>query len=105
ARAIGFRAFLPMDRATLLVCQDSALAAHAFGAQDSHHARRPDHSGGMKLNELHIDEFRTGLVRQRVSITCIFPTVAGDFVRATDSDRGHYRGFSAGNFARSPLAL
>ena len=59
----------------------------------------------MKLNELHVDEFRTGLVRQRVSISSVFPTVARDFVRATDSARGQYHSFGAENFETPSLAL
>src|ERR1051326_5317469 len=35
----------------------------------------------MKLNEFHIDEFRASLISKRVSISGVFPAVAGDFVR------------------------
>src|SRR5437773_11911176 len=59
----------------------------------------------MKLNELHVDEFLTGLVRQRVSISSVFPTVARDFVRATDAARSQYHCFGQENFETPSLAL
>src|SRR5207248_11663803 len=102
---IGFRDFIDRDAVSLIVCQAFALAAHVLCDHDYHHARRPDHYARMKLNELHIDELRTGLVRQRVSLTCICPTVAGDFVRATDSARGQHHCFGAENFETPSLAL
>ena len=59
----------------------------------------------MKLNELHIDEFGTSLISQRVSISSIFPTVAGDFVGATDPTRGQHHRFGPENFETPSLAF
>ncbi len=39
----------------LVVFQHAALAAHAFGDEDSAHAGRPDHAGGVELDELHVE--------------------------------------------------
>src|SRR4030095_8298834 len=40
---------------TMLVRQNATFAAHTFRYQNSHHARWPDHSGGMKLYKLHVN--------------------------------------------------
>src|ERR1700757_3816468 len=103
--AIIFRDRLEHETFALLIRQNAAFAPHAFGDQDSHHTRRPDHSGGMKLNEFHVDEFRTGLVRERVSIASVFPTVAGDFVSATDPTGGQNYSFGPKNFETPSLAF
>ena len=42
----------------LAVAQHAAFAAHAFGDQNAAHAGRPDHAGGMELDELHVHQFR-----------------------------------------------
>src|SRR6202034_2214027 len=68
------------ESATLFVSQDSAFAAHAFCHQKSADAWRPDHSGGVELDELHVHELRARVIRQRVAIPRALPTVAGDFV-------------------------
>src|SRR5215510_3653552 len=86
--AIGFREFVEHETFALFVGQNAALAANALRHQDSHHAWRPNHSGRMKLNELHIDELGTCLVRERVSISSVFPTVTRDFVGAADAACG-----------------
>ena len=54
---------LEHETLALLVREDAAFAAHAFGDENAHHARRPDHAGGMKLDELHVDQFRAGVDR------------------------------------------
>ena len=42
------------EAAAILVAQDATLAANSFGDQNSANAGRPNHSGGMKLDELHV---------------------------------------------------
>src|SRR5437660_10194503 len=81
--AVVFRDRIEHKAATFFIRHDPAFASHAFRHQNSHYTRWPNHSSGMKLNELHIDEFRSGVIRESVSITGVFPTVPGDFVRAT----------------------
>ena len=45
-----------------LVREDSPVAAHTLGNENSGDTRRPHHSGGMKLHKLHVDQFRAGLI-------------------------------------------
>ena len=49
---------------------------------------RPDHAGGMKLHELHVEQFGAGAVGEREPVAGVFPTVAGDLVRAADAAGG-----------------
>src|SRR4029450_1169680 len=79
---IIFRNRIEHKTATFFVRENPAFTAHTFGYQDSHHTRRPDHSGGMKLHELHVDQFRASVISQRVAVAGVFPTVARDFVSA-----------------------
>src|SRR5262249_6999615 len=71
----------------LVVEQDAALAAHALGDEDALHAGRPDHPGGMELDELHVDQGRARAVGERVSVAGAFPAVAGDLERTSDPAR------------------
>src|SRR5262245_48014368 len=96
---------LKHETLALFVGQNAAFAAHAFGYQNPHHARRPDHPGGMKLNELHIDEFRAGLISERVTISSVFPTVAGDFVCASYSACGQHYCLGPEDFETSSLTF
>src|SRR5262245_18797149 len=57
------------------VLQYSTLAANTFGNQDSANARRPDHSGRVKLDELHIDQLGSRMICERVAVTGSLPTV------------------------------
>jgi hypothetical protein len=59
----------------------------------------------MKLNEFHIDEFRAGFVRKRVSISGVFPTVAGDFVRASNPASCKHDCFRPEDFETPSLAF
>src|SRR5690349_18709659 len=85
--SIIFRDRLEHETFAFLVHQDPTFSANSFRHENSHHTRRPHHSGRMKLNELHIDEFGSGLVRKSVSVARVFPAVACDFIRAADSTR------------------
>ncbi len=56
------------------------------------HAGRPDHAGRMELHELHIEQRRARVIRERMAVAGVFPTVAGDLKRAADSaGRQHHR--------------
>src|SRR5207248_5047972 len=77
----------------LLVLQNAAFTAHAFGDENSLNARRPDHAGGMKLHELHVHQLRAGVVGERLAVAGVFPTVAGDLVGAPDAAGGQHESF------------
>ena len=77
-----------MKRRPSLFLQDAALAAHAFGDEDALDARRPDHPGGMELDELHVDQLGAGAVGERVAVAGAFPAVARDLVGAADAAGG-----------------
>src|SRR5262245_1315303 len=51
---ISFRNIIKHETPALTVSQNAALSAHAFRDQDTRNARRPNHSSGMELHELHI---------------------------------------------------
>ena len=69
------------------------------------HARRPDHSGGMKLNELHVDQLRAGVVGERMTVAGAIPTVARDLVRFADAAGGEDDRFRAKNFEPAAFAI
>src|SRR5204863_3596300 len=83
--AIIFRDRIEHKTATLLIRQDPAFAAHAFGHQNSHHTRRPDHTGRVKLHELHVDQICTRVIGERLTAASVLPTVAGTFVPRSNS--------------------
>ena len=78
------------EPAAFAVAQHAAFAAHALGYQDAAHTDRPDHAGGVKLNELHVLEFGSGAIRQCKAVARIFPTVAGHLEGTPDSAGGHH---------------
>ena len=82
---ISFRNIIKHKTPALTVPQDAAFSAHAFGDQDTRNARRPNHSSGMELHELHIHEVRARVVCQSVTITGILPTITCDLVGASNS--------------------
>lgn len=53
------------------VGQQAALAAHGLGNQQAFDAGRPDHAGGVELDELHVAEFGPGFVGQVVTVAGI----------------------------------
>ena len=103
--AIISRDRIEHETATLLIRQNPAFAAHAFGHQNSHHTRRPDHAGGMKLDELHVDQICTCVISERVTVASVLPTVAGNFVRPPNSASGQHHRFGAENLEASPFAF
>src|SRR6266487_3787731 len=103
--AIIFRNRIEHKTATLLIRQDPAFTAYAFGHQNSHHTRGPDHAGGMKLHELHVDQIRTCLISKRVTVASVLPTVAGNLVRPSNSASGQHHRFGAKNLEASTFAF
>jgi hypothetical protein len=69
----------------VLVSKNSALAANSLGYQDAANAGRPNHSGRMELHELHVHQCGSGVIRERMAVTGIFPAVAGDLVSPANS--------------------
>src|SRR5215208_838820 len=62
----------------LLIDENAAFAADAFGYQNSAHTRRPYHPGRVELHELHVLQHGAGIVGERVSVSGVLPAVAGD---------------------------
>src|SRR5439155_21100524 len=59
----------------------------------------------MKLDKLHVDQFRARVIRQRMSVAGVFPAVAGNFVGASNSAGGEYDCFRSENFEATALAF
>src|SRR5579871_2583087 len=76
--------------AAFFIAQNAAFAANTFGDEQALHAGRPDHAGGMELDEFHIAKDCAGAVGEPESIAGVFPTVAGDAVGAPDTPAGHH---------------
>ena len=49
------------------------------------HARRPDHPRRVELDELHVDEVGTGLVRECLAVAAVLPRVRRDLVGLADA--------------------
>src|SRR5213596_345140 len=103
--AIIFRDRIEHKTTTLLIREDPAFAAHAFGHQNSHHTRRPDHTGRVKLHELHVDQIGSCVISQRMPVASVFPTVAGNLVRPPNSASGQHYRFGTENFETAALAF
>ncbi len=80
----------PHEPLAQAVAQDPALAADGLGDQQAADARRPDHPGGVELDELHVDELGTGLVGERLPVAAVLPRVRGDLVGLADPARGEH---------------
>src|SRR5262249_42693226 len=79
------RNFFEHEPVALSIAKYPSLAANPFSYQNAAHARRPDHPRGMELHKFHVRECSPGIVRERMTIAGIFPTVAGDLVRPSNS--------------------
>ena len=55
------------------VLQDAAVAADRLGDEDALDRRRPDHPGGVELDELHVDQRRAGPHGQGVAVARCTP--------------------------------
>ena len=70
-----------------------------------HHARRPDHAGRMKLHELHVQQFRAGVIGERLAVAGVFPGIAGDLVGAPDAAGGDHHGLGLENLETAAFAV
>ncbi len=72
-----------------LVAQDAAFSANCFGDENALHTGRPDHSGGMELNEFHVHELGAGFIGKGHAVAGVFPGVGSNapgFANAAGSD-------------------
>ena len=88
--AIVLRDGVEEEAPAFLVEQHPALAADALGDEDALHAGRPDHPGGMELDELHVDQLGARIVRERLAVARVLPAVAGDPVGLSDPAGGEH---------------
>ena len=63
-RLVQRRDIVEHEAAAFFVAKYAALAAHAFGHQNSANAGRPNHASGMELNKFHILQRRPGVKRE-----------------------------------------
>src|SRR4029450_6285060 len=89
----------------LAVAGDPAFTAAALGDENPLDARRPDHPGGMKLDELHVDEIGAGVIGEGVAVARAFPAVAGDAIGAADAAGGEDHRPGAEHLEAAPFAL
>ena len=68
-----FRIVLLHESLAQVVAKNASLAANRLGDQNSLHARRPHHTGGMKLHKFHIHQLSPGAVGERHSVAGVFP--------------------------------
>ena len=59
----------------------------------------------MKLDELHVDQLRAGVIGERMPVAGVFPTVARDLVGLADSAGREHDRFRAKNFESAALAI
>src|SRR5205823_354113 len=74
----------------LVVEQDAAFAAHAFGDENALDAQGPNHAGRVKLDEFHVLQFGAGIVSEGMAVASVFPAVAGDLERLADAAGGEH---------------
>ena len=72
-----------------VVLERATFAAHRFGDQNSLHARRPNHSRGMKLHEFHVQQFGARVVGKRHAVGGVFPGIRSDFPGFADAAGGY----------------
>ncbi len=94
-----------MKRLPSLFLQHAAFAAHAFGHEHAPDARRPNHAGGMKLDEFHVQQFRAGVIRERNAVAGAFPGIGRDFIRAAQTAGGKHHGLCLENPETAALAV
>jgi hypothetical protein len=59
----------------------------------------------MELHKFHVHQRRTGMVGERMTISRIFPTVAGNLVRPSNSSRRQYHSLGAEHVKSTTLAI
>jgi hypothetical protein len=70
------------EAAAIFVQEHAAFAAHTFRYKSSAHGERPDHTGWVKLHELHVHEFGAESPCKGLTVAGIFPRIGGDRVNA-----------------------
>ena len=70
------------------VLQHTTVTANGLGDQDALDRRRPDHAGGVELQELHVDQGTAGAHRESVTVAGVLPRVRRDAVRLADTAGG-----------------
>src|SRR5713226_6157813 len=75
------------EAAPVLVEEDPAFTSHSLGHQDAAHTGGPDHPGRVELDELHVLQRGTCVVRDRVPVARVLPAVTGDRVGSADAPR------------------
>ena len=86
----SFRIVTLHETLAVFVSQHAAFAAHRLGDQDSLYARRPNHAGRMKLDELHVHQFGACIKSQGHAVAGVLPGIGGDAPRFADSTRSDY---------------
>src|SRR5262245_40636488 len=89
----------------LVVDEDAALAANAFGDQDAAHARRPDHAGRMELDKFHVDQLGPGEIGEGMTVAGVFPAIARDLVGLADAAGGEHDRLGAEDDEAAFLAI
>ena len=102
---VGVGNVVEEEAAALAVEQDASFAAHALGDEDPLHGRRPDHPGGMELDELHVHQLGAGVIREGVPVTRVLPAVAGDLVCLADPACREHHGAGAEDVQQALLAV
>jgi hypothetical protein len=59
----------------------------------------------MKLHKLHVNQFRAGMIRERLPVAGVFPGVAGDSISATNAAGGKHNGFRLEDLESSAFAV
>ena len=99
------RNVLEHEALAVSVAQHSSFATHSFRDQNAAHAGRPDHSRRMELHKLHVHQRRASIVCQSMPIAGIFPAVAGDLERSSNSSRRQHDGFGTKQVKSAALAV
>src|SRR6185437_6893881 len=90
--AIVLRNVVEHEATSFVVHKNAALATNPLRHENSAHTRRPHHTRGMKLHELHVLKRSACIVRERLAVASVLPAVARYAVSAADSARGqHHR--------------
>src|ERR1041385_6002378 len=78
---------------TVFVAKNSAFTAHSFRYRYPLDAGRPDHTRGMKLNKLHIEQLSSGVISKRHAVTGVLPGVRRDAIGLANAACSHHNRF------------
>ncbi len=59
----------------------------------------------MELHELHVEQFGSGVIGERMAVAGILPAIGGDLEGAADAARRQHHGFGVKQFEASALAV